>query len=64
MTDNENFEDAILAETEHYAVYLEQSDEGETVYQVDLDFVTLHLLKEEWDELVQLVRDATGKKKK
>lgn len=52
----------VLAETEHYLVWLEQDDAGEVNYHVDLEFVTLHLLKEEWDELAELIRKANSAK--
>ncbi len=53
----------VLAETEHYVIWLEEDDAGEVNYHVDLEFATLHLLKEEWDELVELIRSAAGGKK-
>ncbi len=51
----------IIAETEHYLVWIEEDDSGEINYHVDLEFVTLHLLKEEWDEFVVLMNMALGK---
>jgi hypothetical protein len=50
----------IIAETEHYLVWIEEDDSGELNYHVDLEFATLHLLKEEWDELVTLMDAARG----
>ncbi|MFN8530083.1 MAG: hypothetical protein U0670_15900 [Anaerolineae bacterium] len=64
MTQQPNEEMKILAESENYLIWLEDDDTGETNYHIDLEFVTLHLLKEEWDELVQLIRDATRTKGK
>jgi hypothetical protein len=61
MANQPDFEDApeVLAETENYAVVLSENEEGERIYNVDLDSVTLHLFLEEWTELVELIRDAT-----
>jgi hypothetical protein len=51
----------LIAETENYAVLTGEDDEGERIYNVELGNVTLHLFREEWDELVQLIRDAARK---
>lgn len=61
MANDPGFDDApeVLAETENYAVVLSENEEGERIYNVDLDSVTLHLFHEEWTELVELIRDAT-----
>ncbi len=62
MTDNDDPNDAydlaVLAETEHYAVLAGEDMDGEMVYNVELGTVTLHLFQEEWDELVDLIREA------
>ena len=51
----------LLAETENYAVFVGEDEDGEEVYNVELGTVTLHLLAEEWDELVELIKDASRK---
>lgn len=48
----------ILAETENYAVLMGEDTDGEVIYNVELGSVTLHLFREEWEEMVQLVREA------
>jgi len=50
---------AILAETDNFAVVVGEDHDGEDVYSVELGTVTLHLFKEEWDELVTLIKDAS-----
>jgi len=35
---------------------------GETTYNVELNSVTLHFFKEEWDEFIQLVKPLVGGK--
>jgi hypothetical protein len=56
MSDYENEEPLVLvSETDNYAVLLGEDADGEPVYNVDLGFLTLHLLKEEWQELLKLV---------
>ena len=56
MTDNHNNE--ILAETENLLVWRSREEDAEYVYHVELGGITLHLLPEEWEELVVLVKDA------
>jgi hypothetical protein len=51
----------VLAETENFAVLVGEDIEGETIYNVELGTVTLHLFLEEWQELVDLVKAATEK---
>jgi len=51
----------VLAETENFAVLVGEDIEGETIYNVELGTVTLHLLYEEWEELIELIRAATKK---
>lgn len=48
----------ILAETQNYAVWTAEEADGETTYNVELGQVTLHLFKEEWDELLELIQTA------
>ena len=54
----------ILAETQNYIVWTAEEPDGETTYNVELNSVTLHFFKEEWDEFLQLVKplasDAKG----
>ena len=51
-----------LAETENYLVWKAEEPDGETTYNVELNSVTLHFFKEEWDEFIQLVKPLVGGK--
>lgn len=44
-----------LAETENYLVWQADEPDGETTYHVELNNITLHFFKEEWDEFLSLV---------
>jgi hypothetical protein len=57
-TNPDDGELVLLAETENYAVMLAEDMDGESVYNVNLGPVTLHLFEEEWEELTQLIRRA------
>ncbi len=63
MSNRPNDDDGLtlLAETENYAVLMGEDQDGEQVYNVELGSVTLHLFREEWNELVQLIKDASRK---
>jgi len=45
----------LLAETENYMVWTSEV-EGETLFHVELGGVSLHLVSEEWDEFVTLMK--------
>ena len=52
----------LLAETQNYIVWTADEPDGETTYNVELNSVTLHFFKEEWDEFIQLVKPLVGGK--
>ena len=45
----------MLAETENFMVWLSEA-EGEKLFHIELGSATLHLLSEEWDEFLTLVK--------
>jgi hypothetical protein len=45
-----------IAETENYVAWKAEEPDGETTYQVQLNNVTIHFFKEEWDEFLTLAR--------
>jgi hypothetical protein len=45
-----------LAETENYAVWKADEPDGETTYHLELNNVTVHFFREEWDEFLQLAQ--------
>lgn len=63
MSENGNHADdplVVLAETENYAVLVGENLDNEDVYNVELSNVTLHLFREEWQELVELIKTAAA----
>ncbi|MBM4423815.1 MAG: hypothetical protein FJ030_10535 [Chloroflexi bacterium] len=46
----------VLSETDNYVIYIAEEFDGETTYHVELDKVTLHFFKEEFEEFVRLVK--------
>ena len=45
-----------LAETESFLTWKAEEPDGETTYHLELNNVTIHFFKEEWDEFLELVR--------
>jgi hypothetical protein len=46
----------VIAETENYMAWRAEEPDGETTYHLELNNVTLHFFKEEWDEFLTLVK--------
>jgi hypothetical protein len=45
-----------IAETDNYLAWKADEPDGEVTYHLELNNVTLHFFKEEWDEFLNLVR--------
>lgn len=45
-----------IAETENYVAWKAEEPDGETTFHLELNSVTLHFFREEWDEFLQLAR--------
>jgi len=56
MASEPNIPTNILAETQNYMVWTADEPDGETTYNIELGSVTLHFFKEEWDELLRLIK--------
>jgi len=48
------------AETENYLAWSAEEPDGEVTYHLELNNVTLHFFREEWEEFLELVRSLTG----
>jgi hypothetical protein len=49
-----------IAETENYLAWSAEEPDGEVTYHLELNNVTLHFFREEWEEFLELVRSLTG----
>ncbi|MFQ5406860.1 MAG: hypothetical protein ACE5FI_00365 [Anaerolineales bacterium] len=47
---------SLLAETDDFSAWQIEEPDGETTYHLELNQVTLHFFREEWDEFLQLAR--------
>ncbi len=46
----------IIAETDNFSVWRSEEEGGEVTYHLDVGAVTLHFFREEWQELLDLLR--------
>lgn len=46
-----------IAETDNYMAWKAEEPDGETTYHLELNNVTLHFFREEWEEFINLVRN-------
>lgn len=54
----DNIPTETLAESQNYIAWFTEEPDGEDVYHLELGQVTLHFFREEWDELVGLIKQA------
>jgi len=47
----------VIAETDNYMAWVADEPDGETTYHLELNNVTLHFFREEWDEFLKLVKE-------
>ncbi len=62
MSDDVQTESLVV--TENYAAWLSHEPDGETVFHLELGQVTVHLFREEWEELLELVEAARDEVRK
>jgi len=56
MSDDSDIKTTTLAETENMGAWKAEEPDGETVYNLQLNNVTVHFFQEEWDEFITLIR--------
>lgn len=54
-----NEEPEVLAETENYLIWVSEDEDKEKVFHVELGGVSLHLMADEWEELVLLMKSVS-----
>ena len=53
---NDNMKTKTLAETENYIAWEVEEPDGEITYHLQLNNLTVHFFKEEWEELLELIK--------
>lgn len=57
MSDNNDYpQTQTLAETENYVAWKADEPDGETTFHLELNNVTVHFFREEWEEFLELAR--------
>jgi hypothetical protein len=46
----------VIAETDDYLAWRAEEPDGETTYHLELNNVTLHFFREEWEQFLELVK--------
>jgi len=55
MEDSYDPKTTTIAETDNYLAWKAEEPDGETTYHLELNNITLHFFKEEWQEFLDLV---------
>lgn len=55
MDDSYEPETTTIAETDNFLAWRAEEPDGETTYHLELNNVTLHFFKEDWQEFLDLV---------
>ncbi len=55
--ENQEPETQVIAETDNYIAWQADEPDGETTFHLELNNVTLHFFREEWDEFLKLVAE-------
>ncbi len=62
MAEHENTKTQTIVETDQYIVWKSDEPDGESVYHIEVNNVTLHFFKEEWEEFLELMKLLLNKK--
>ena len=57
---NDDFKTKTLSETENYMAWEVEEPDGEVTYHLELNNLTVHFFKEEWDEFMRLMKAIKG----
>ncbi|NMC45225.1 MAG: hypothetical protein GYA52_00185 [Chloroflexi bacterium] len=61
MSDSEKTNVITIAETDNYMAWKSEEPDGEDIYHLELNNVTLHFFIEEWQEFLDLMQDLIKK---
>ena len=53
--ETDNMQTKTVSETDNFIIWEVEEPDGELTYHLELNNVTMHFFKEEWDEFKQLV---------
>ncbi len=47
----------VITETENYLAWQAEEPDGEVTFHLELNNITIHFFREEWEEFLKLVRE-------
>lgn len=56
MADYSDIPTETLGESENFVLWVSEEPDGEIVYHIDMGAVTLHFFREEFEELLKLIK--------
>jgi len=59
MTDSNEPTTSTIAETDNYMAWSAEEPDGEITFHLELNNLTIHFFKEEWEEFLRLVSALT-----
>ena len=63
LEDNSNPETETICETDNYIAWLSDEPDGERVYHLELNNITIHFFNEEWVEFLSLAKKLVNSEK-
>ncbi len=61
MTDQKEINTQDISQTENFLAWRVEEPDGETTFHLDINNVTVHFFKEEWEEFLELIKPLTLK---
>lgn len=61
MTDQKEIKTQDISQTENFLAWRVEEPDGETTFHLDINNVTVHFFKEEWEEFLELIKPLTLK---
>ncbi len=56
MTDQKDLKTQDISQTENFLAWRVEEPDGETTFHLDINNVTVHFFKEEWEEFLELMK--------
>jgi len=61
MTEQKDIKTQDISQTENFLAWRVEEPDGETTFHLDINNVTVHFFKEEWEEFLELIKPLTLK---
>jgi hypothetical protein len=63
MADQKDLKTQDIGQTENFLAWRVEEPDGETTFHLDINNVTVHFFKEEWEEFLELMKPLVLKSK-